>query len=87
MRTRSQKRFAAKSDTTDVGGHSPVQSKRPNIQWDCAEIDGMGFDESARTYHFFFKWPNGDVSVHSREEVYEKCPQQVCQDRFSSVQL
>ncbi|KAH7228526.1 uncharacterized protein BKA55DRAFT_599055 [Fusarium redolens] len=76
MRTRSRKRFATKSDITDAGGHSAAQNKGPSIQWDCAEIDHMEFDESTSTYHVFLKWPNGDVSEHPREEIYEKCPQQ-----------
>ncbi|KAF5699797.1 chromo domain-containing protein [Fusarium mundagurra] len=79
MRTRSQRSFATKGDITDAGGHSPAQNKRPSTQWDCADIDRMEFDESTSTYHVFLKWPNGDVSEHPREEIYEKCPQQpVC---------
>ncbi|KAK2134173.1 hypothetical protein NOF04DRAFT_1236977 [Fusarium oxysporum II5] len=77
MRTRSRKRFATKSDITDAGGHSAAQNKGPSIQWGCADIDHMEFDESTSTYHVFLKWPNGDVSEHPREEIYENCPQQV----------
>ncbi|KAF4334036.1 heterochromatin one, partial [Fusarium beomiforme] len=76
MRTRSQRSLATKSDTTDAGGPSPAQNKQPSTQWDCADIDRMEFDESTSTYHVFLKWPNGDVSEHPREEIYEKCPQQ-----------
>ncbi|KAH7142342.1 hypothetical protein DER46DRAFT_630958 [Fusarium sp. MPI-SDFR-AT-0072] len=77
MKTRSRKGFATKSDITDAGGHSSTQKKGPSIQWDCADIDHMEFDESASTYHVFLKWPNGDVSEHPRDEIYDKCPQQV----------
>jgi hypothetical protein len=87
MKTRSRKSFATKSDITDAGGHSSTQNKGPSIQWDCADIDHMEFDESASTYHVFLKWPNGDVSEHPRDEIYDKCPQQVGQNQFSSLRL
>ena len=87
MKTRSRKSSATKSDITDAGGHSSTQKKGPSIQWDCAGIDHMEFDESASTYHVFLKWPNGDVSEHPRDEIYDKCPQQVSQNQFSSLRL
>jgi hypothetical protein len=77
MKTRSRRDSSIAAESTDAGGHSLRENRLRNIQWDCADVDHMEFDESTATFRVFLKWPNGDVSEHPREEVYENCPQQV----------
>ncbi|RYC82714.1 hypothetical protein BFJ63_vAg14380 [Fusarium oxysporum f. sp. narcissi] len=37
----------------------------------------MEFDDLSNTYYVFLKWPDGEVTEHHKNVVYENCPQQL----------
>ena len=77
MRTRSQKDTPTPATSTVQEKHGTDELHR---RWSSAEIDRIEFDESSETYHFFLEWPDGEVTEHDKEEVREKCKQQVSQN-------
>ncbi|KAG8665300.1 uncharacterized protein FPOAC1_013279 [Fusarium poae] len=87
MRTRSQRNPSTSLGTANTKSHSARADSLPSVEWDRADVDHMEFDVSTSTYYVFLRWPNGDVSEHSREEAYAKCPQQMLRFYIRHIKL
>ena len=77
MITRSQKKASGKPSLNPNRVRQGCSTTKKRNEWECLHIDRMELEGSTGRFVILVKWPDGNTSEHSKEEIYVKCPKKV----------